>query len=258
MIVEAVGVFHCAAKYPYDAARQPGHAHASAGHVLLHPGQGYEQALQDLEGFSRIWLLYQFHHNAHWKPQVAPPRADRKVGVFATRAPYRPNAIGLSCVELLRVEGLRIEVGAHDLLDGTPILDIKPYLPYADSFPGASCGWLDALDARAWEITLCEAARAQLDWIEERSDGNLRAFLMQQLSERPFDAKRKRIRALAPGAWEIAYRTWRARYHADEAALHITIERIYSGYSIEDLAMTEDKYNDKAVHRHFLTDFGQA
>ena len=124
MHFEPIGTFHCTARYPYDAARQSPIAESNGGCVLLEIGHNHEQALQDLEGFSHIWLIYVFHHNPNWRPMVQPPRASRKVGVFASRAPYRPNPIGLSCVELISIQGLCVNVGPHDLLDGTPILDI--------------------------------------------------------------------------------------------------------------------------------------
>ena len=251
MQLEAIGTFQCDARYPYDAARQPGHAHESIGSITLHAHRHYEQALQDLAGFSRIWLIYQFHHNEHWKPMVSPPRAARKVGLFASRAPYRPNPIGLSCVELLAVSGLRVEVGAHDLLDGTPILDIKPYLPYADSFPESRTGWLEALGTQRWTILYSDAVEAQLAWLEANSALRLHAFLLQQLSELPFDMRRKRIRNLGEDTWEIAYRTWRARYAADSETCALRIEAIYSGYSPEDRMDSIDPYEDKALHREY-------
>jgi len=107
-----------------------------------------EQVLQDLQGFERIWLIFAFHLSEGWKPMVKPPRGGPKRGVLATRSPHRPNAIGLSAVELLQVEGRTLQLRGVDLLDGTPVLDIKPYVPYADAFPDAKAGWIDELDAR--------------------------------------------------------------------------------------------------------------
>ena len=104
------------------------------------------EALRDLEGFQRIWVVFAFHRSEGWKPLVRPPRGRAKRGVFATRSPHRPNAIGLSCVELVAVEGRRLTLRGVDLLDGTPVLDIKPYVPYADAFPGARAGWIDQVD----------------------------------------------------------------------------------------------------------------
>lgn len=107
-----------------------------------------EQVLQDLQGFKRVWLIFGFHLSEGWKNTVKPPRGGPKRGVLATRSPHRPNAIGLSAVELLQVEGRTLQLRGVDLLDGTPVLDIKPYVPYADAFPGSKAGWIDELDAR--------------------------------------------------------------------------------------------------------------
>lgn len=107
-----------------------------------------EQTLQDLRGFERIWLIFAFHRSEGWKSTVKPPRGGPKRGVLATRSPHRPNAIGLSAVELLKVEGRTLQLRGVDLLDGTPVLDIKPYVPYADAFPKARAGWIDELDTR--------------------------------------------------------------------------------------------------------------
>lgn len=107
-----------------------------------------EQVLRDLDGFERVWLIFAFHLSEGWKSTVKPPRGGPKRGVLATRSPHRPNAIGLSAVELLKVEGRTLQLRGVDLLDGTPILDIKPYVPYADAFPVAKAGWIDELDAR--------------------------------------------------------------------------------------------------------------
>jgi len=107
-----------------------------------------EQAVQDLDGFERIWLVFTFHLSEGWKGTVKPPRGGPKRGVLATRSPHRPNSIGLSAVELIRVEGRTLQLRGVDLLDGTPVLDIKPYVPYADAFPDARAGWIDELDAQ--------------------------------------------------------------------------------------------------------------
>lgn len=105
------------------------------------------RALKDIEGFERLWILFAFHLSQGWTPLVKPPRGGPKRGVYATRSPHRPNGIGLSAVELLRVEGRILHLRGVDLLDGTPVLDIKPYVPYADAFPEAKAGWIDELDA---------------------------------------------------------------------------------------------------------------
>lgn len=256
MHIEPIGTLHCAARNPYDAARQAAIAESSGGYILLEKGHNYEQALQDLDGFSHIWLIYLFHHNPHWKPMVQPPRASRKVGVFASRAPYRPNPIGLSCVELHSIQDLRLNTGPHDLLDGTPILDIKPYLPYADSVPEAKCGWVDNVANDPWEVRFTPEADQQLAWLEEAGVQAIRAFLQQQLREHHFNQQRKRIQQLDDTHWEIAYRTWRVSYGIDDTARQVIVNGVRSAYTGADLLDLKDRYNDKAQHRAFRGVFG--
>ncbi|MBN8481368.1 MAG: tRNA (N6-threonylcarbamoyladenosine(37)-N6)-methyltransferase TrmO [Xanthomonadales bacterium] len=106
------------------------------------------EAFRDLAGFDRVWLVFVFDRSEGWKTEVKPPRGGPKRSVLATRSPHRPNSIGLSAVELVAVEDRALRVRGIDLLDGTPILDVKPYVPYADAFPDARAGWIDALDAK--------------------------------------------------------------------------------------------------------------
>jgi len=103
-------------------------------------------ALADLDGIEHLWVLSWLHRGGTWAPQVMPPRGPRvRRGLFATRSPDRPNPIGLSAVRLIRVEGCNLHVKGIDLLDGTPILDLKPYVPYADAFPQSKAGWIDGV-----------------------------------------------------------------------------------------------------------------
>ncbi|MEK7465922.1 MAG: tRNA (N6-threonylcarbamoyladenosine(37)-N6)-methyltransferase TrmO [Planctomycetota bacterium] len=118
--------------------------------IELLPGQNFEQALKDLAGFEYIWVLAWLHLNEGWNPQVIPPRGPEvKRGLFATRAPHRPNPIALSALRLVGIEGRILRICGIDLLDGTPVLDIKPYIPYSDAFPDAKAGWLEGLDPGA-------------------------------------------------------------------------------------------------------------
>lgn len=112
----------------------------------LEPALIPESALADLVGIERLWVVSWLHRGGTWAPQVMPPRGPRvRRSVFSTRSPDRPNPIGLSAVRLVRVEGRRLHVRGIDLIDGTPILDLKPYLPYADAFPDAKAGWIDGI-----------------------------------------------------------------------------------------------------------------
>ena len=150
----------------FGVPRQSGLVPELGGTIVLEPPYRNPDALRGLEGFSHLWLIFQFHRaaRAEWSPTVRPPRlaGNRRLGVFATRPPFRPNAIGLSCVKLEEVRldeklGPVLYVSGADLVDGTPILDIKPYLPYADSHPEATGGFTDPLSAQKLEVS-CDPA----------------------------------------------------------------------------------------------------
>lgn len=143
----AIGVARTPWTEKRQAPRQPAAARGVKATIELFPGKGYEDALANVEEWSHLWVLFAFDKSRGWSPKVLPPRSRVKKGLFATRAPHRPNPIGMSLVRLRRVEGLVLHVEDVDLLDGTPILDIKPYVPYADAFPGSRAGWIDAVDA---------------------------------------------------------------------------------------------------------------
>lgn len=133
---------------PHQATVVEGTETQAAAEAVVEFVAGFPTAAyRDLAGFERIWLLFAFHRSEGWKAEVRPPRGGGKRSVLATRSPHRPNAIGLSAVELVTVEEGALRVRGVDLLDGTPILDIKPYVPYADAFPAARAGWIDAIDA---------------------------------------------------------------------------------------------------------------
>ena len=253
MTLEPIGTFYSDHKYPYEARRQAAvDTTNSRGEIRIQPGRSFEQALEDLEGFERIWIIYQFHLNPDWKPKVMPPRGPReKRGVFATRAPYRLNALGLSCVRLILVEGLRVIVEGHDLLDETPVYDLKPYLPYADAFPHSRLGWLEDVEAERWQVHVGARANQQLLWLAENGVTQLKGFIQGQLEYDPLDHKRKRVEE-RPGGHQLAYRTWRIIFHADVLTRKIQVESICSGYSAEDLAKAQDPYDDKKLHLKFL------
>lgn len=134
----------------FGIPRQSGRVAELRGEIVFLPEYRSREALRGLEGYSHIWLLWGFSANSHgeWSPTVRPPRlgGNRRVGVFATRSPYRPNPVGLSVVRLesIELEGKdapRLTVSGVDLMDGTPIYDIKPYLPHADAIEGARGGF---------------------------------------------------------------------------------------------------------------------
>jgi len=143
---QPIGIVHSDYKERFAAPRQPTLAAPAEATIELVAGRNFDQALKDLDGFSHIWVIYWMHLNQGWNPTVLPPRGPKvRRGLFATRAPHRPNRIGLSAVRLLAIDGRCLRIAGHDMLDGTPVLDIKPYLSYADAFPEASLGWAETL-----------------------------------------------------------------------------------------------------------------
>jgi tRNA (adenine37-N6)-methyltransferase len=136
-----IGVVHSEFKEQQGTPIQPVFAENARGNVEIF--EPYRAALKDLSGFSRVWLIYYLDRAKTWEPLVVPYRDVRQRGLFATRTPARPNAIGISAVKLVSVEEGAIEVEEIDVLDGTPILDIKPYLPKFDSYPNEKAGWYD-------------------------------------------------------------------------------------------------------------------
>jgi tRNA-Thr(GGU) m(6)t(6)A37 methyltransferase TsaA len=125
---------------------QPCRAVGVEGRIELHPS--YVEGLKDLEGFDRIWLIFWCHRSAEAKMRVIPYLDTVEHGLFATRAPARPNSLGLSCVRLLEIKGNILRIADLDILDNTPLLDIKPYVPHYDNYPVQRCGWLDAVPQR--------------------------------------------------------------------------------------------------------------
>ena len=137
-------------KEKFGIPRQSGRAPSLRARIVFTPEYRNAEALREIEGFSHLWLLFDFSlaHKTEWSATVRPPRlgGNKRVGVFASRSPFRPNPIGLSCVKLVGVEqtetdGAVLIVSGADLLDGTPIIDIKPYLPFADCIPNATAGY---------------------------------------------------------------------------------------------------------------------
>ena len=136
----------------FGIPRQSGLVEELRSTIIFEPEYRNADALRGIEGFSHLWIIWQFSEavRTEWSPTVRPPRlgGNTRMGVFATRSPFRPNNLGLSCVRLLGVEetaehGTVLHVGGADLMDGTPIFDIKPYIPYADCQPDAVGGFTD-------------------------------------------------------------------------------------------------------------------
>jgi tRNA-Thr(GGU) m(6)t(6)A37 methyltransferase TsaA len=242
LTLSPIGIFHSTKKYPYDAATQASKDIAVApAWIEILPE--FQNCLPELEKFSHVWVVFWFDRNDSWKPVLMPPRGHtHKVGLFATRSPYRPNPVGISALKIEKIESGKIFVGAHDILDQTPVIDIKPYLSSADSFPEARLGWISD---ETWSIQFTELAEQQLQYLEDLP--NLRNFIVQQLSTNPFDFDRKRIEKIDEKKFVLSYRTWRIAVLQNED-LRFTIESIHSGYGASELADPSDPYTDKKLH----------
>jgi len=148
MNIEPIGIIHSCFKEKFGIPRQAGLVKSATATLELLPPYNVEEALRGIDEFSHLWIVFAFHKSVceKFQPTVRPPRlgGNTRVGVFATRAPFRPNPIGLSVVELKSVNGTTLELMGGDFLDGTPVLDIKPYIPYADSIPDAHGAFANA------------------------------------------------------------------------------------------------------------------
>ncbi len=206
--------------------------------ITLNPHNNFDQALKDIAGFERIWVIYFFHLSKNWKPLVTPPRHTKnKVGVFATRAPYRPNQIGLSCVKLEKVDKLKIFISESDILNGTPVIDIKPYLPYSDSFPDASTGWVKTDMKNIFEIKFAKKADERAEGLLKDKNINLKNYARVQLEFNPIDTTRKRISIIKTNStnvkansnlFALAYRDWRIIYSVDNDKKIVRVKDLVS------------------------------
>ena len=165
MDIQPIATIHTEFPEKFGIPRQSGLAANLQARIVFEPMFRNPDALRGLEEFSHIWLIWEFSANRRaaeqWQPTVRPPRlgGNEHMGVFATRSPFRPNPLGLSCVEIDHIEldsdeGPVIYVKGADLMDGTPIYDIKPYIKYADSRPHAVCGYVDRLPERSLKVIM--------------------------------------------------------------------------------------------------------
>ncbi len=152
MNIRPIARMHSDFSTKFGIPRQSGLVEELRSTIVFEPDFRNDDALRGVEGFSHLWIIWQFSEalREDWSPTVRPPRlgGNTRLGVFATRSPFRPNSLGLSCVKLIAVEhtaesGTVLHVGGADLMDGTPIFDIKPYIPYSDSHPEALGGFTD-------------------------------------------------------------------------------------------------------------------
>jgi len=195
----------------FGIPRQSGLVDELEGRIVFEPEYRNPDALRGLEGFSHLWLIWEFSQarRADWSPTVRPPRlgGNQRLGVFATRSPFRPNPIGLSCVRITGIdlhtgEGPVIRVAGADLMDGTPIYDLKPYLPYADCKPEAVGGFAAAPKVATLEVDVPPA-------LLERIPPEKRAALMGVLAQDPrpsYQDDPERVYGMAFGRLEVKFR----------------------------------------------------
>lgn len=261
-IATEIGVMTTAYRRKSEAPRQPNLAEIpSEGIITLHEGSNFEQALRDLQGFEFIWVIFWFDQSTNWRPTVLPPRGGlTRRGVFATRSPHRPNPIGLSLLQLLEIRGRTLRVASPDLLDGTPILDIKPYLPSVEAHPTARQGWLGGMDAELraeplFSVRWSLLAQEQRDFLQQEFgiDLSAAAGLLQRT---PHPHPYRRIKQISENRYELALQSWRARFCWQ--GRDIVIEEIVSGYLPEALAdpSRAGTLHQESAHREFHQRWG--
>lgn len=208
--VKIIARIHTDFPTKFGVPRQSGLIDSLESLIIFEPEYRDPLSLRGLEEFSHLWLIWQFSKAVRdtWSPTVRPPKlgGNRRVGVFATRSPFRPNAIGLSSVRLLGIEkhpqhGHVLRVAGADLMDGTPILDIKPYLAYTDSHPQATGGFTDRLELKPLEVLLPPE-------LGEKLPADKRAALIEVLAADPrpsYQHDPERVYGFFFGDWEILF-----------------------------------------------------
>lgn len=188
-----IGTIASPYKEKFGIPRQPGLVPAARATLTLLPPYNQPETVRGLDGFSHVWIIFVFHATQQqgWKPTVRPPRlgGNTRMGVFATRSTFRPNPIGLTVAELcgIQVQGSQItlELKGADLLDGTPVLDIKPYLPYADAIPTARAGYAPDAPAAPLAVRFSAQAAAQCRQKQAQWHTDVHGLITQILAQDP-------------------------------------------------------------------------
>ena len=195
---EQIGVIRSPYKEKFAVPRQPGLVQHGHGELHLLPPYNQADAVRGLEAFSHLWVLFVFHQTMEggWRPTVRPPRlgGNARMGVFATRSTFRPNPIGMSLVELKEIrchkDQVILQLGSLDLVDGTPVVDIKPYLPFAEALPDAQASYAQQAPLANVEVSFTPELENQFLHLEKRYP-HLRAFIQDVLAQDPRPAYRK-------------------------------------------------------------------
>ena len=260
LTLDPIGYLRSPLATKVEAARQPQAAAGTPARIELLPGRNFEHALEDLERWELIWVIFWFHLNPGWRPKVLPPRSTTgRKGVFATRSPHRPNPLGMSVVRLERIEGLVLHIRDTDMLDGTPVLDLKPYIAYTDAHPDAGTGWLEdaaragissqpADPVSAYLVQFDALATEQAAWIEAHTGLAIRERVQSTLALGPTSHPYRRIRRV--GEWmQLSVKEWRVRFIAIER--DVRVFEINSGFRDSQLAAGGDDESLR-LHREFL------
>jgi len=187
LIFRPIGMVKSCFRDKFGTPRQPGLVAAADAIIEINPEFQPQFSLQGLEQFSHLWVIFHFHlvDSKKFRGKVHPPRLDGEtVGVFATRSPHRPNPIGLSLVEIVKVEGPAIYIRGHDLVDGTPVLDIKPYIKEIESQPAATSGWVEKVSSLDVRVSWAQKAETQL-FEFMRGQNDLRQLIEETLKLDP-------------------------------------------------------------------------
>ena len=190
---QPIGIIHSCFREKFGIPRQPGLVTAAEGRLEILPPYNRAEAFRTLQDYSHLWLVFVFHAalRQHWSATVRPPRlgGNQRVGVFATRSPYRPNPLGLSRVELRAIDysgqGVNLLLSGIDLLDQTPVLDIKPYLPYTDAIADAKAGMASCCPGKPIELSFSEQAEGLLAGLDRGFAQHLRLLIEQVLEQDP-------------------------------------------------------------------------
>lgn len=219
MEIRPIGTIHNCYTGKFGIPRQSGLADAVVSEIIFEKEFRSEEAFREIEGFSHLWLLWVFSENTErgWSLTVRPPKlgGNKRIGVFATRSPFRPNPIGLSCVKLIDVvhtedRGTVLRVSGADLMDGTPIVDIKPYIPYTDAHTEALSGYVPIPEEIRLEVTVdCQVPAA----LSSESLNNLTMIL----SEDPRPAYQKDESRV----YGMNFECWNVRFKVVESTVHI-------------------------------------
>jgi len=214
-----IGIIHSCYPEKFGIPRQPGLVKNSSGFLELLPPWNREEMIKGLDAFSHIWIQFQFHEAVAegWRPTLRPPwlGGQKRVGVFASRSPHRPNHLGLSVVRLTGIrkekKGLFLEIAEIDLLDKTPVIDIKPYIPYSDSVHVASGGFIPPPESVEREVLFTEEAAQSCSGYEQRTGRRLRSLIAETLGQDPRPAsQRHQTREYGMALWDVNVR-WQAQ-----------------------------------------------